>query len=531
MQPVFGHTVSAFTLEYLVAFRGQRGVDLNKVVHDFHDQLFREAPPQFTLTRRAEPVLPMRTVHARVAAGLSMPVEEVARHFRISGVYERQVPSASTVTRAQFYMWKQQGRFTNLLFVTQRHHFLSFLNSVATCVTLAEIVSAEPTLEDEIEIVPSGFFPTRELCVQKGLDTECRSLLKVSRPRVLIGAYRLDPSDPLETVAFVQESVETLGFAYPVEYDAASRAVWIRTAVLLLDVEIAPGVHDAVVLNPWATLLSGGKKRALLQWKDLWNDSHRFVTRDVLDIKSLTSLARYVGMLEENFRRAWTILPDKVHATPPDSTTLVGEFVHSYVMCMDLQSTSTTPAPPNPLTFTRPMLVDMIRATADKHACHLMTRAALGSAITVSIVTAPVDQSAIVYVTVMYPVGVQGSGGGSDAGREAGREEEGSDVSHDVVIGYKLEHLALITNDATHLREFLHEHWDEETKWIEDASVLKLALRLIRAHRKGTTRVPPIPVGRVYFHDEGTPGAILKNRWKLAGCGCVVCKARPTCAV
>jgi hypothetical protein len=455
-------------------------------------------------------------------------VPKVAEVLNCTHVLQRHAPPIDCVALSQARTLYEGEGYTFDAYRRRPEMFDAFSVSSFACTVLAELV--------EYQGAPLTVRLTDKLMVQKGLERDTIQVLKpygstvgvaneqsfipstelkrvggqvVGDVRLLECRWNLSSENPIETYLFVQETIETLAIPFKLERDPVSDTYWLR--VFMLEITVAlddtGDFVDKLVVNPWYLFL----KSHLFYWRSLMEVDlpHVRVLHSHGYVDSSEAQTATVPLLEVNIRDSWHVYESSHFSERPRTSAMASNFSTGIVWCMDMPdypeaisvSSQIQLKAPEQKYFTRDILLSLVRSTRERHVAHMLSRGdryVISAGTTYGHVTCtygPAVDIFLMYVSTCYKVGIH----------------------------YRIGHVVMVTRDVERTRAFLERHLRTDRTWIQEDVFLALATRACRLCTSTNLLLPPIPVGRVLFHDEFTTACIHKGTWKLAGCGCVPC--------
>ncbi len=301
----------------------------------------------------------------------------------------------------------------------------------------------------------------------------------------LIQRYHYRIPENFKVILFNDESGIQRGLSFNIDYDSEYN-MYITVFTLKLTLSNLTTCY----INPWIYFLSNGVT------KNMYSDTLdplNYKLLDEFDIHSLPTLTRFMSVLEINIYSCWTIEQFKMYATIPNIHTFGSDFTNSFVFCLGLPINNSN-EPQTPPGLSRQTFVNIIQQTKEKHLNHIMVRNKSSSCV-VSIINTSFENFFTVYVSTLQKIGTR----------------------------YRTAHIVFITRDSIALTTFLSEHWNHETKWIDEDYFSQYAIRFHRSISSNTNIFHPIPIGRVFMRDTTTFDLIAKGLWKLQNCFCSHC--------
>lgn len=538
--------IVSYLNDFLTLQNGSPSVDLTRMEQYVQDRRRAETPSWFWRCRDRSDAIPREEwlVGDVVCKGVSQ--EDIHRFLNLSHILERQMVPMDRVCVSSVHEYFRTNGLTEDYFRKNPQVFDSFFLPSFVCVLLAETIE-HPRAPCTITIpeymrIQKGL-STRSLKVVKTVLTDCVDVsadgqappsierpvepttdrLSINAPTMVLARVYLSEEHKLETPLFVQDSLDTLAVPFAIhstldarpgaaEDDEAEggvegrrRRLYVETFMLEVEVELADGFTDTLVIHPWASFF--GRRSKKFAWKSL-------LAVDMPDVEyaksfphgSSVGVATFVPRLEANIRDIWGMADARQSVERPPFTVVMSDFSNRFVWCMDIPDADPDVQTPSQIKFkppetpfvTRELLFDLVRSTAEYHVAHVIQRADTGathvSGASVwgwsTVTYGPRDDFVLIYVSVVYKVGAHHRSG----------------------------HVVFVSRDPEKSRTFLRHYWKRH----EDVLVA-LAARACKLCLANSMFVPPIPVGRVSFRDEYTPILLKKCRAKTAGCICTMC--------
>jgi hypothetical protein len=395
---------------------------------------------------------------------LKLPSECVRRHFHIETVHERMLPPVEVITRQHYNMWMQENNYTPELYQSKRHHLYSFYNSLIPCICIIELHRLTP------------------LDLRLNYENKRVRSLKILRVRCRI-------PENFNVVLYNDEFGEQRGLSFNVEYDAEHNLFFgfnILKATLETD--------ETMYVNPSIYFISNGKNREMVI-QELPSDYEVLDELDEFVTSNLTKYTRIVSAVESNIHSCWTTDPEKLYPTTPNTKVIGSDFTNSVIFCVDLPNDTLVEEFKAPQGITRLQGHSIIQVTKEKHLNHICVRNRTSNCV-VSITFTPSQTYCVLYITTLFKIGTR----------------------------CKVGHLAIVTKNRKAFHDFIQNHWNEETNWIDEEYFSQLTVRFHRNLSSSSNVFLPLPVGRVFMNEPFSCDLITRGLWKLYNCFCYHCK-------
>lgn len=471
-------------------------INISDAIECVYDIRFHEAPICFSLSRVYS------RGHEEIIASLHksysyLSEEVLLKCVRVHTSYVNMYPPPNVVTQTQKRFWSEHESASAEFLQQARKNYLVFFDPLVTCVVMSQLISS----------TSMSIKPTEKMIQSRPLfQLDKTSEFNIKSAAILLGKWELSKEHPLEVCPFYDGGKLQLTYPFPLFPSENEETCVMPLAVMLLFVERlgADGKlqQEEMILNPWNVILNDQD----IEWKTEWDPLNKFDVQEVIidtlfhaDISPPSLLMKYSTSLEKNIYLCWGHGGNVSHPSLPSIGQFVDHFCNTHIICTDIP-TGRIPVAPNAAVFTRKHMVDIIRATAESHICHSLVRREetehLPANASISIIPSPSGEEVIMYISITYKLGAS----------------------------FKTSHVAILSDNPEAFQTMLASHWDTVHNWVDDTYFFQYALTVARAITSFTTNLPPIPVGRVFFHDHVLTHSVEKKQWKLGGCGCFHCK-------
>ncbi len=521
--------VASYIRDYTSTHERKPSVDVRDFISFIRSRTHAECPMWFHRCKDRSADVPKREwLHERFLPP-DYRVPKVAEVLNCTHVLQRHAPPVDCVAASQARSIYDGEGYTYEAYRRRPEMFDAFRLSSFACMVLAELI--------EYQGAPVTVRLSEKLMVQKGIEKDTVCVLKpygchadhvvgdrsftpqselkrvggqiVGDVRLLECRWNLSSENRIDTYLFVQETIETLAIPFKLERDPLTDTFWLRVFMLEMTVALdeAGDFTDRLVVNPWYLFL----KSHLFYWRSLMDTDlpHVQVLHSHGCVDSSEAQTVTVPHLEVNVRDSWNMSESSQFVERPRTSAMASNFSTGAVWCLDMpdypeaiESPSQIELKPPELPyFTRDVLFTLVRSTSERHVAHMLSRGdryVTSAGTTYGHVTCTYGPAAdifLMYVSTCYKVGIH----------------------------YRVGHVVFVTRDAERTRAFFSRHIRADRPWIQEDVFLAFATRACRLCTSTNLLSPPVPVGRVLFHDEFTTACIHKGTWKLAGCGCVPC--------
>lgn len=521
MSSIYIPYVVSILTDYFMTRSGDSFIEMTHLMKHIQTIRRMEVPPWFFLTRDRSGDVPKEQWGNGYETPDGIHSETIRNVMNFTHILERKTIPHECVSLQSSLEFYKKSKLTLDMFRSNPFLFEGFFQPLIVCVALAE-AAEHPRVPCKIRI------PDR-MRVQKGISemaVEVKKHLLTDRvnlslteelmgklppsvdqenSKLLVCHWRLSPDHKVRSPLFVQGSIDHLAVPFKFE-STADGNLWIQTYAIEMKVKITDEFDDSIVIHPWARMFGNDEK--FMSWKSTMEiDMPNLSISSALNYSSSESLAIFVPRVEANIRELWGWVDFPAHVERPSVTNLCADLSGKFVWCIDMPRVHPSIKSPSQIKFTPPelpfftreLLIDAVHKASERHVAHMIVRGNEG------VVTIP-DSSLSGYSTVTY-------------GTRDDFVMVFVSTSYRVGSMYRIGHVAMVSRNSDHTREFLRWYKDHEDVLIALAGrVSKLCMSL-------SIIVPPIPVRRVQFRDEYTPIVLRKKIWKLAGCYCSTCQS------
>jgi hypothetical protein len=484
---VFGTYASSLARDIAVRFPHGVNIDLSRAFDLMYRMRRYECPPLFRLWKRERSV-DVTSAFEQMSINMRVPVPILRKHFDIVGIFKREFPPGTVLSRLDYDTWLDQQNYTDAFgsvivtdcperpptFSSDEDHTEVFFDPSVACISMLQLVESA-----ELSIV----LRTRE------------GTFPVKSSRMLAVKWRLKhtPEHPkLQIPVFLESSTITVPISGYYNADTDSEHLYTNIMMTLVTLEMPDGSSVEYVVNPWSRVT---RTERIVK-------KENFVGGEIIDELSSTSvqLLRYTSKIEENIRLCWTALANAPYYTAiPSPWEAISDLCRGVILfgtVRDFKRGFTSLEMPS---IERRTCIDLMRATCEYHVAHMAARSiATGSgeqAIgTVTVAYGPVGTHAILYASAVTTIGTR----------------------------IRMSHIAIVSDNPTEFCEFLRENWKDT--WIDETRFLLAASGILRASEP--VHLIPIPCTRQYYRDTFTASYVCKSQWRMLGCGCMYCMQR-----
>lgn len=480
---VFGTYAYSLARDIAVRFPHGTDIDLSRAFDLMYRMRRYECPPLFRLWKRDHTAQPFE----EMSRNMRVPVPVLQDHFDIVGVFKRESPPDTVLSRLDYDTWLDQQGYTDAFggviktdcperpptFPDGEDHTELFFDPGIACLAMLQLIES-----GDVHVV---------LRVPEGTFT-------VASARLLAVKWRLKntPEHPkLKIPVFLESSTVTVPISGHYNADVDPENIYMKIILLEVTVETADGSPAVYVVNPWSRVT---QTERITRKEDFRGD-----VIDELNSSSV-QLLRYTSNIEENIRLCWTVLANAPFYTSiPSPWDAISDICRGVILVgtiRDFKCGFTNVEMPQ---IERRTCIDLVRSTCEYHIAHMAARSVATGAGehatgTVTVAYGPMGTHAILYASAVTKIGTR----------------------------IRISHIAIVSDYPSEFREFLHENWKDT--WIDETKFLLAASGVLRA--SGPVHLVPVPCARQYYRDTFTASYVSKTQWRLLGCGCAYCMPR-----
>lgn len=480
----FGTCAYSMARDIAVRFQHDAPIDMVRAFDLLYNMRRYECSPLFRMWKRVHS-MEMTEVFDGLSENLRIPVPVLQKHLDVVGVFVRESPPDTVLSRLDYDTWLEQNHYTD-----------AFVGAIAT-----DCPERPPTFpDDDASDHTEMFFDTGLGCLAmlQLVDSddvpmvlpvpEGAGLGVVKSAQMLMARWRIRSSPKLKIPVFV----EGTKLALPISgHYADPEHMTTKITMLTVTVELEGSRTETYVVNPWSKV----------------TQTPRVVKRSEFDMEvidelgvSSVQLLRYTSTIEENLRLCWTsMLNAPFYSAVPSPWDAISDLCRGVILCgtiHEFQCGFTNMEMP---ALDRRTCMDLVRATCESHVAHMAARSvatgcgehAIG---TVTVAYGPMGSHAVLYISSITKIGVR----------------------------IRMSHVAIVSDNPVEFREFLRANWKDT--WIDELKFLTAASNILRT--SGPVHLVPVPGARPYYRDTFTASYISKKLWRLVGCGCDYCMPR-----